>query len=69
MSLEKNMVDLGGSKGVNMDVIYSRLRAFGPKIGEFMANLYGTDHNNVTDMWNIRGRKRLMGGNDVYERC
>jgi hypothetical protein len=59
----KEYGNLGGSKGVNMDVIYSGHRAFGPKIGEFMANLYGTDDNNVTDMWNIRGMNRLMGGN------
>ena len=54
--------NLGGSSGVKMDEIYSGHRAFGPKIGEFMANLYGTDDNNVTDMWNIRGMNRLMGG-------
>ena len=59
----KEYGNLGGSKGVNMDVIYSGHRAFGPKIGEFMANLYGTDDNNVTDMWNIRGMNRLIGGN------
>ena len=54
--------NLGGSSGVKMNEIYSGHRAFGPKIGEFMANLYGTDDNNVTDMWNIRGMNRLMGG-------
>jgi hypothetical protein len=59
----KEYGNLGGSKGVKMDEIYSGHRAFGPKIGEFMANLYGTDDNNVTDMWNIRGMNRLMGGN------
>ena len=50
------------SGGVRNDDIYSGHRAFGPKIGEFMANLYGTDDNNVTDLWNIRGMNRLMGG-------
>ena len=50
-----------------MEEDYSGHRAFGPKIGEFMANLYGTDDNNVTDMWNIRGMNRLMG-NSMYLR-
>lgn len=59
----KEYGNLGGSSGVKMNEIYSGHRAFGPKIGEFMANLYGTDDNNVTDMWNIRGMNRLMGGN------
>jgi len=58
----KEYGNLGGSSGVKMNEIYSGHRAFGPKIGEFMANLYGTDDNNVTDMWNIRGMNRLMGG-------
>ena len=58
----KEYGNLGKSGGVRMDEIYSGHRAFGPKIGEFMANLYGTDDNNVTDMWNIRGMNRLMGG-------
>jgi hypothetical protein len=60
----KEYGNLGPSKGVNVDVTYTGgHRAFGPKIGEFMANLYGTDDNNVTDMWNIRGMNRLIGGN------
>ena len=66
-NFRKEYGDLGPSKGVTMDRIYSGHRAFGPKIGEFMANLYGTDDNNVTDMWNIRGMNRLMG-NSMYLR-
>jgi hypothetical protein len=58
----KEYGNLGPSKGVRMEEYYSGHRAFGPKIGEFMANLYGVDDNNVTDMWNIRGMNRLMGG-------
>ena len=59
----KEYGDLGPSSGLKMDKKYKGgHRAFGPKIGEFMANLYGTDDNNVTDMWNIRGMNRLMGG-------
>jgi len=61
-NFRKEYGNLGPSKGVRMDEKYSGHRAFGPKIGEFMANLYGTDDNNVTDMWNIRGMNRLMGG-------
>tara|TARA_R100000773_G_scaffold44656_1_gene46977 strand:+ start:396 stop:2645 length:2250 start_codon:yes stop_codon:yes gene_type:complete len=62
-NFRKEYGNLGpASGGVRMDEIYSGHRAFGPKIGEFMANLYGTDDNNVTDMWNIRGMNRLMGG-------
>ena len=59
----KEYGDLGPSSGLKMGKEYKGgHRAFGPKIGEFMANLYGTDDNNVTDMWNIRGMNRLMGG-------
>ena len=59
----KEYGNLGPSSGLKMDKEYTGgHRAFGPKIGEFMANLYGTDDNNVTDMWNIRGMNRLMGG-------
>ena len=61
-NFRKEYGNLGPSKGVRMEEEYSGHRAFGPKIGEFMANLYGTDDNNVTDMWNIRGMNRLMGG-------
>ena len=62
-NFRKDYGNLGPSKGVRMDETYSGHRAFGPKIGEFMANLYGTDDNNVTDMWNLRGMNRLIGAN------
>jgi len=62
----KEYGNLGPSKGVKMDEIYTGDRAFGPKIGEFMANLYGTADNNVVDMWNVRSMNRLIG--DMFVR-
>ena len=65
-NFRKEYGNLGPSKGVKMDEIYTGDRAFGPKIGEFMANLYGTADNNVVDMWNVRSMNRLIG--DMFVR-
>ena len=65
-NFRKEYGNLGPTKGVKMDIKYTGDRAFGPKIGEFLANLYGTADNNVVDLWNVRSMNRLIG--DMFVR-